>query len=232
MSRANSDCDDRLEAARTAIESLQEELEAAKKQIECLQEKNRKLEKLSTTDELTGLYNQRHFHSTLEKEVSGGRHSLCLLFFDVDGLKTYNDTYGHSGGDDVLKAVAQSLSQSIAKNTGSGYRYGGDEFAVILTESCADQAVQIARKINEGLKKVEFQHVKLSFGIAELCSGMDSKTLFSHADDAMYVAKRCKGTNAEEKIHVYGSSTDGYEFLRKADNVTRNRRPAEDNHRK
>lgn len=232
MSRANPDFDDRLEAARIAIKSLQEELEAAKKQIECLQKKNRKLEKLSTTDELTGLYNQRHFYDTLEKEAAGGRRSLCLLFFDVDGLKTYNDTYGHSGGDEVLKAVAQSLSQSVGKDAGSGYRYGGDEFAVILTESCAKRAVQIARKINEGLKKIEFQHVKLSFGIAELCSGMDSKTLFSHADDAMYVAKRCKGDNAEEKIHVYDSSTDGNKFLRKADNGTRNRRPAEDNHRK
>jgi len=225
MSCANSDCDARLEAAKAVIKSLQEELEASRKQIDRLQEKNRELEKLSITDELTGLYNQRQFYKTLEQEAINSKkrkNSLCLIFFDVDGLKTYNDTYGHSGGDDVLKAVAQSLSQNIEKGTGSGYRYGGDEFAAILTEVYADQAVQFARGINEGLRKIGFQHVSLSFGIAELRSGMDSKTLFSHADDAMYVAKRRKGANAEEKIHVYGSSNDDYEFLRKPENGTRN----------
>jgi len=225
MSCANSDCDARLEAARVVIKDLQKELDAAKKQIDRLQEKNSEFEKLSITDELTGLYNQRHFHNTLEQEVLNAKkrkHSLCLIFFDVDGLKTYNDTYGHSGGDDVLKVVAQSLSQNIEKDTGFGYRYGGDEFAAILTEAYADQAVQFAREINEGLRKIGFQHISLSFGIAELHSDMDSETLFSHADDAMYVAKRRKGANAEEKIHVYGSSADGYEFLRKPENGTRN----------
>jgi two-component system cell cycle response regulator len=227
MPCTNVDHSDQLRSAEIIIKNLQEELEAARKQIECLREKNEELKKLSITDELTGLYNQRHFYSMLEREAADGRkkkHPLCLLFFDVDGLKKYNDTHGHSGGDDVLKAVAQGLSRSIENNIGSGYRYGGDEFAVILPESRAEQAVEIAKGINEGLRKTEFQHVTLSFGIAELGPGMDSKSLFSHADDAMYVAKRCKSIeyNDEEKIHVYGNSTIGYEFLREAENDTGN----------
>jgi diguanylate cyclase (GGDEF)-like protein len=198
-----------LEALRAIIRSLQEELEMAKEQIELLWEKNRRLEKLSITDELTGLYNHRHFHDRLEQEVRRNRrqeHSLCLLFFDVDGLKTHNDTYGHLVGDDVLKAVAQSLSQKIRKNVDSGYRYGGDEFAVILPEVRAEQAVEVARRINRGLRKLGFQHVTLSFGIAELGPRMNSETLFRHADDAMYMAKRSKdvkGLTVTDGICIY-----------------------------
>jgi diguanylate cyclase (GGDEF)-like protein len=200
-----------LDTARAIIRSLQEELEMAKKQIELLWERNKELEDLSITDELTGLYNQRHFRDRLEQEVARNKrqkHPLCLLFFDVDGLKTYNDNYGHSGGDDVLRAI----SQSVRKNVDSGYRYGGDEFAVILPEVRAEQAVEIVKRINESLRKVEFeyadffQNVTLSFGIAELGTEMDSKTLFRHADDAMYMAKRGRRGKIDvgvDKIYVY-----------------------------
>ena len=224
MSRENAECNDQLEAAKIVIKNLQEELEAAKKQIESLREENRELEELSVTDELTGLYNQRHFHNMLEQEIVSSqkqKHSLCLIFFDVDGLKIYNDTHGHSGGDDVLKVVARGLSHSIEENIGSGYRYGGDEFAVILPETRAEQAVQVAIGINEVLWNIGFQHVTLSFGVAELGAGMDGNALFSHADDAMYVAKGCKGVehDAAKKIHVYdGSSATNYESLRESEN--------------
>jgi two-component system cell cycle response regulator len=201
--------DNQLETATAIIRSLQEELVMAKKQIELLWEKNRELERLSITDELTGLYNQRHFSYRLEQEVAKNRrqrHPLCLLFFDVDGLKTYNDTYGHLGGDDVLRAVARSLSGNIEENSDSGYRYGGDEFAVILTEARPERAVEVARRINEHLRKAGFHHVTLSFGVAELGPGMDSKALFRHADDAMYMAKRGRGirfNTHRDKIYVY-----------------------------
>jgi len=203
--------DNHLEAAKAIIRSLQEELEMAKEQIELLWEKNRRLEELSITDELTGLYNQRHFYNRLEQEVTRNRrqkHPLSLLFFDVDGLKAYNDTYGHLGGDDVLKAVAQSISQRIRENVDSGYRCGGDEFAVILPEVRAEQAVEVARRISRSLLKVDFQQVTLSFGVAELGPGMNSRTLFRHADDAMYMAKKGKGVKSNTfagKIFVYSN---------------------------
>ena len=203
--------DNQLEAARAIIRSLQEELEVARSQMESLWGKNRELEELSITDELTGLFNQRHFHDRLEQEVARNRrqrHPLCLLFFDVDGLKIYNDTYGHLGGDDVLKAVARSLSQSIRKNVDSVFRYGGDEFAVILLEAHAEQAVGVAKRVNRSLQKAGFHDVTLSFGIAELGTEMDSKTLFKHADDAMYMAKRGRGVkfgDCIDKIYICGS---------------------------
>jgi diguanylate cyclase (GGDEF)-like protein len=127
---------------------------------------------------------------------------MCLLFLDVDGLKVYNDTYGHSGGNDVLKTIAQSIIQSIRKEVDSAYRFGGDEFAVILPEVQSDQAVSVANRIVEKLSKTEFDDVKLSFGIAELTMDIDSEILLKHADDAMYIAKR----NLASKIHVYVNS--------------------------
>jgi diguanylate cyclase (GGDEF)-like protein len=211
MPQVNTDRDDQLEAVTALIKNLQEELADAKRQLKSLQEKNEELKRLSITDDLTGLYNQRHFHDRLEEEVAkdtGQKHSLCLLFFDVDNLKSYNDTHGHSGGNDVLKAVAQSLFQNTEDNVNSGYRYGGDEFAVILPEAHADEAEEVATRINRCLWEAGFQDVTLSFGIAELGTGIDSQALFRHADEAMYMAKELEGTKPNtrvDKIFVYGS---------------------------
>lgn len=194
-----------LDEAKAIIKELQKVLEETKKQLETLQKRNKELEDLSITDDLTGLYNHRHFPNKLEEEVARNerqRHPLCLIFFDVDGLKDYNDTYGHSVGDDVLKAVAKSVFQNIRKNVDSGFRYGGDEFAVILPEVCAEKAVDIARRINRGLQKVSQYNISLSFGIAELTPEIDSKILFKRADEAMYMAKREKAKPID-KIHVY-----------------------------
>lgn len=191
------------EDSEDIIRGLQKELEAARKQIELLQEKSKEFERLSITDGLTGLYNQRRFYDMLEQEVARNRrqkHSLTLLFLDVDGLKFYNDTHGHSGGDEVLKAVAQSLFMSIRENVDSGYRYGGDEFVAILPEARTEQAVEIAQRVNSCLQETDLPHVTLSFGIAELSPEMDSGTLFKHVDEAMYMAKK----STESKIHVYG----------------------------
>lgn len=192
------------------IKSLQKELEAVKKKLELLQIKNEELENLSITDDLTGLFNQRHLFRILKEEVERNKrqnHSLCLIFLDVDNLKAYNDTFGHSEGDNVLKIVAKSISSNIRKDVDSGYRYGGDEFAVVLPEVHAEQAVEIAIRINSNLQKNNPKNVKLSFGIAELRPEMDSKTLLASADKAMYVAKRSEVVEDIDgfvyKIYVY-----------------------------
>lgn len=199
------DYQSQLESAKAIIKSLQEELRSAKRQIELLNKKNKELENLCITDELTGLYNWRHFRNRLEQEVARNkrqRHPLCLIFFDIDNLKAYNDTYGHSGGNSVLKAVAQCLLRNIRKDVDSGYRYGGDEFAVLLPETKAEQAFEIAKRISRGLKESGLENVSVSFGIAELTPEIDSQTLFKRADSAMYVAKRRPG----DKIYIFSQS--------------------------
>jgi len=138
---------------------------------------------------------------------------------------------GTLGGDDILKAVARSLSHSIGRNADSGYRYGGDEFAVILPGVQAEQAVAVAARINENLRNTTFQHVTLSFGVAEFSPEMDSRTLFKHADKAMYMAKKAayaKSDASINKIYVYGSDIADYRILRGLEDDTRNRRLTED----
>ena len=214
MPDARMDFVDQLEAARSLIKILQAELETARKQLDLLREENKELERLAIIDELTKLYNQRHFYDTLQQEVAknrGQKHPLCLLFFDVDSLKAYNDTHGHSGGNRVLRAVARSLSDNIEANPSSGYRYGGDEFAVILPETRAGRAIKIATRINRTLREAGFQDVTLSFGIAELSPKMDSQMLFKHADEAMYAAKKIENANPNnpiDKICVYNNGSN------------------------
>jgi len=194
--------DDQPKTAEETIKNLREELETVKKQLELLQEENRELKELSIRDELTGLYNWRYFQDRLEQEVARNKrqcHPMCLMFLDVDGLKVYNDTYGHSGGNDVLKAVAQSINRSIRKEVDSAYRFGGDEFAIILPEVRSKRAVCIANRIVEKLSETTYHGVSLSFGIAELTKDVDSDMLLKHADGAMYLAK----SGSVYKIHVY-----------------------------
>jgi len=213
MSYTAIERDDQLETAKATIKELQRELEATKKQLEILRQESRKFERLAITDDLTGLYNQRYFHDKLKHEVMRNRrqrHSLCLLFLDVDGLKNYNDEYGHSYGDDVLKEVARSLSQSIRTDVDSCFRYGGDEFAVILPETRAEQTSEIAERINGNLRRVNSTRVSLSFGVAELAPEMDIEEFFKCADDAMYVAKKLGNVGLDGfgvNIHIYGSNT-------------------------
>jgi len=206
---SDANCFDSLDSAKAFIQKLQEELKASQEQIALLRDRVAELEKLAITDEMTGLYNQRHFYNILAKEIAKSKEKrlpLCLMFFDVDGLKTYNDTYGHLGGDDVLQAVAESVSRNM-KGFYSGYRYGGDEFAVIVVGKNSEVAVDIARNINKDLRNSGFQHVSLSFGIAEFSDDMDGRTLIRHADDAMYMAKRGREIAAldglSDKIYVY-----------------------------
>ena len=192
-----------LEEALNIIKSLQEELETVKKQLNTLQIKNKELENLSITDDLTGLYNQRHFFKTLEEEIERNKrqkHPLSLIFLDIDDLKAYNDAYGHAEGNEILRVVAKSISCSIRKNVDSGYRYGGDEFAVILPEVHSEEAVEIAKRINENLKKNDPRNIKLSSGISEFKPELDGKTLLANADKAMYKAKK---TGDVESIDGY-----------------------------
>jgi two-component system cell cycle response regulator len=186
------------------IERLSEELKAVKEQLELLHQENKRLKELCITDELTGLYNWRCFNDRLKQEVARNKrqnHPLCLVFFDVDGLKNFNDTYGHSGGNDVLKAIAESINQSIRKDVDSAYRFGGDEFAIILPEVCSGKAIKIAERITKKLSEINL-HVSLSFGLAELEPDQDDKVLFKNADEAMYAAKK----DLISKIHVYKSN--------------------------
>ncbi len=149
-------------------------------------------------DSLTGLFNHRYLHGRLEQELERSRRSnqpLALCLFDLDKLKTFNDTYGHQAGDEVLRFIATVLQQSLRSTDVAG-RYGGDEFLVILPQS--DE--QGARLLLERLRRrIEDQAgagllpmpIEFSAGIAVYPrDGATKNELIAHADAAMYAHKR------------------------------------------
>ena len=129
-----------------------DELEAKIRRATIERDINRELNRLSITDSLTGLYNQRQFYTRLEQEVMRAQRQktdLAMMLLDLDEFKVYNDTYGHLAGDDLLGKVGVLINDNIRQGVDSGYRYGGDEFAIILID--ADE--EITKGIAERLEK-------------------------------------------------------------------------------
>lgn len=190
-----------IEEARIIIKELESKLELYKEKIEILEKRSKELQELCITDALTGIYNWRHFRDRLEYEVARNKrqnHPLSLIFFDVDNLKIYNDKFGHSGGNEILKAIARIITWSIRKDVDSAYRFGGDEFAIILPETNSEQATEVAKRIIKRLSESNLCDVTLSFGIAELEPDIDPDTLLKRADEAMYLSKQ----DPNNKIHI------------------------------
>jgi diguanylate cyclase (GGDEF)-like protein len=152
--------------------------------------------RLSITDDLTNLYNHRHFFKTLEAELTRLKRqktSLSLLMFDLDNFKRYNDLFGHLEGDKVLKGIGEIVKHSIRYNVDSGYRYGGDEFAVLLIGASMDQAQTIAERIRSSIEQAGFQNITVSIGLSEYRDPFDLEGFVKSADDAMYAAKHSGG---------------------------------------
>jgi two-component system, cell cycle response regulator len=167
-----------------------EELEAKIARI--INERNlrEELSRLSITDALTGLYNQRHFYARLKEEVLRSqrqRHSLALILLDLDHFKEYNDAYGHLAGDEMLRKVGRLVSKCIRVGVDSGYRYGGDEFAVILIDADLSVAQEIGKRIKDAL--CENGDMSTSLGTAMFSEGMSVEDLVALADKQLYEMK-------------------------------------------
>ncbi len=148
--------------------------------------------RLSITDDLTGLYNHRHFYKKLEEETIRAQRQnvpLSLIMFDVDNFKKYNDTHGHIEGDKVLEKIGKIVGKCIRQKVDSGYRYGGDEFAVILIGVEADRASEIAERIRSLVEGTRLGDITVSMGLAEYNTDNDIEHFVKSADEAMYVAK-------------------------------------------
>ncbi len=158
--------------------------------------------RLSITDDLTGLYNHRHFYKKLEEEATRANRqkmALSLMMFDVDNFKKYNDTRGHIEGDRVLERVGKIVAQCIRQKVDSGYRYGGDEFAVLLIGVKARRASEIAERIRGLVERAKLGDITVSIGLAEYNSDENLEQFVKVADDAMYVAKGQGGN----RIHIW-----------------------------
>ena len=150
---------------------------------------------LSRTDPLTGLFNRSQLFVTLEQEVSRTRRSdrgFCVLMIDLDGLKAVNDTGGHLRGDQVLRGLGSVISGSI-RTVDSAYRFGGDEFVVLLPETDIVGAFVVAEKIRLGAEDLELSvgsQTSVSIGlVSHPEDGLNAEELMHAADRAMYQAK-------------------------------------------
>jgi len=151
--------------------------------------------KLAETDGLTGLYNQRYFQETLRREVTRAhryQRKLTLIVFDLDDFKSINDQVGHLAGDRVLAQAADRLREAV-RSVDVACRIGGDEFAVIMPESAAEDGEQLFRRVHNSMRGTALgpdeQRLRLSGGIAELLHGDTPASIFERADAALYRAK-------------------------------------------
>jgi diguanylate cyclase (GGDEF)-like protein/PAS domain S-box-containing protein len=171
---------------------------------------------LARTDGLTGLYNARYFFELANHELGAAiryQRPLSILMFDVDEFKQINDAAGHMAGDNVLISIAQTaLTHMRAVDVLA--RYGGDEFVILLPQTNAHQALQIAERIRESASAMRLEGengtltVTLSIGIAEAFSGARDEsieTIIQHADKALYMAK----ANGRNRAITYSSQMRG-----------------------
>jgi len=158
-----------------------------------------KLQKLAITDGLTKLYNSRSFYSQLELEVdrfNRYRHPLSLLLLDIDNFKLYNDTYGHLEGDKILVRFSQIIKSCLRAND-SAYRYGGEEFTVILPETGGERAKLVAQRIRKSLEAENFMpkpgkevKITISIGVTQYFAKEELSSFIQRADKAMYLSKQ------------------------------------------
>ena len=161
------------------------------------------LEKLAITDGLTRLFNLRHFYKQLELEIDRCNrygHSLALLLLDIDHFKKCNDTYGHLEGDKVLVRLGQTIKLCL-RTMDSAYRYGGEEFTIILPETSGKEAKNVAERISASVESERYSteagedfSITISIGVTEYFKEEQLSTFIHRADQAMYKSKE-KGRN-------------------------------------
>jgi diguanylate cyclase (GGDEF)-like protein len=174
-----------------------------------LEQANRKLDALARQDALTGLANRRAFFDRLEQslnELDRHPHPASLLMLDLDRFKIVNDTWGHAAGDEVLKAFA-SLCQETVRKVDMVGRIGGEEFAILLPHTSAEDAIIFAERLREAVAAIRFPDasqlsgltVTVSIGLSAIAEGTDAKTCLSQADKALYHSK----ASGRNRVTVY-----------------------------
>jgi diguanylate cyclase len=187
IERSNQTLEARLKASKQEINELQENLELVRHE--------------SLTDPLTTLANRKYFDQSLVRlmnEAAESGEPLSLAMMDIDHFKTFNDTYGHLTGDQVLRLVALCVKQNV-KGQDIAARYGGEEFAVVLPKTNVRQALSVAEHIRRTVMGKELMkrstgeslgRVTISLGVASWRRGEAAASLIDRADACLYAAKR------------------------------------------
>jgi diguanylate cyclase len=207
MRKDNNTLEERLNASKMEINQLQVNLETVRTE--------------SLTDPLTGLANRKQFDDRLTQALADAAERsepLSLIMTDIDHFKTFNDTWGHLTGDQVLRLVAMSVKQNV-KGQDIAARYGGEEFAVILPNTVLRSGLTVADHIRRAVMSKELMkrstgqnlgRVTISLGVATARKGDSIQSLIARADACLYAAKR-NGRNrviCETDPEVTASSTE------------------------
>ena len=170
-----------------------------KKTEQELKESEQRYRELSIIDDLTQLYNSRHFYFQLKSETERSNRygqPLTLLLLDLDNFKHFNDTYGHVEGDQVLRRLGQVVKRCL-RETDSAYRYGGEEFTIVLPMTTSADGAITAERIRTEFKKETFSpvsgqevHMTVSIGLAQYRPQEDMKVFVHRVDQLMYQGKK------------------------------------------
>ena len=176
---------------------LQDQLTEAERKIQAQAEEIRSQQSEARTDSLTGLHNRRAFDAAMNdciRKYEGSGTPFALMMLDVDHFKKFNDTHGHQAGDEVLRKVAETL-RAVLKQNDLPCRYGGEEFAVVMPNTTAQNGRIAAGRVRKAIElmNVGFEGKELSVtasvGVAEVIDSDDEVQLIRRADDAVYASK-------------------------------------------
>lgn len=150
------------------------------------------LKHAARTDQMTGLYNHSSFYEILEEKINEEHKKFSIIIIDIDNFKKVNDTYGHAAGDKIILKAVDIIKDNI-RNNDIAFRYGGEEFVIIVDNADEDTAQKIGDRIVAVFNKIENgaefnnEYFSLSAGVAELGK---CEELFEAADEALYYAKK------------------------------------------
>jgi len=162
----------------------------------------KRVEELVSIDPMTRLYNRRHLENEMTRVLqthARSKESFAFLMIDIDYFKLFNDFYGHQRGDTALISVATKIKESLKRGGDTAYRFGGEEFCVILQQCTAEGALAVAQNVLEGVREIGLKHQKSPFGIVTVSIGVallgadenrDFDAAVKAADSALYEAKR------------------------------------------
>ena len=168
------------------------------------------LKKLSITDGLTQLYNSRYFYSQIKGEIERFKrygHKLSMLLLDIDHFKDYNDTHGHLEGDKILVRIGRIIKSCLRKMD-TAYRYGGEEFTIILPGTPGEEAKTVAERLRTAVAAEDFtggdhpgSRITISIGVTQYCHDEPVSSFVQRADQAMYQSKQ-SGRNKVSCIFI------------------------------